>query len=108
MSKPPATDALSALVMMQQATERDMVQVALSTYMKPRWYCVNHLEELQHRFTHRFDEKQYPPEVICRLIARDNLVDGMRTTKYKLYQLVPMTERNFHLCAHCRWEAKHK
>lgn len=110
MGKPKrqALDGLSALVMVSNANADDIVTIALgpAPIFRPRVYCMRHLEEKQHRLSHIGDTVKYPPEIICRMIARDIIVDKVRHARWRVYSIERPTDTTWRYCTRCRMEAR--
>lgn len=110
-------DSLTALVMVANAESDDLICVSASVaYSRSgqnarynrRHYCMRHLEDLAHRQRHKTDTVKHPPEIVCRMIARDDIVENVRKRVWSLFSVERPTDTNWHQCVHCRVEAKRK
>lgn len=101
-------DPLTALVMVSNADDTDLVIISLGqpSHCRRRHYCMRHLVEKEHRLSHLGDAIKYPPEVICKMIARDNIIDRVRRAFWVLFAVERRTDTNWMRCVHCRVEAK--
>ena len=103
-------DGLTAMVMIANAEPTDTVVVQRK--LGSRWfsytYCTSHLEEVAHRQRQRAakDVKFYPPDLIERMIARDDLQDYFRRDRWRLVSIAATTDHTWHKCPHCRRAAK--
>ena len=106
MSRREPLDALSALVMVQQAAAEDLVDAGAGR--QPRWYCLRHLEDVEYRVQQKGHSAKVALTDFNRLIVRDDLVDLVRTGRIKVYAVQRPTNDTWHRCPHCRMEAARK
>lgn len=101
-------DALSALVMAQNAAPDDLLIITPGMWKthRARRYCMRHLEERVHRRRHLNDAVKQPMGDICRMIARDDIVDFLRKGEWHMYELT--RSRSTAGCPHCRLEEKRR
>lgn len=85
---PEPLDALSALVMVAHANPEDMIHVRTAHRQASRrtWQriCLRHLQDTVHRERHENDAKQFPPTMIDRIIASDDIENHVRLGRWQV------------------------
>lgn len=97
-----ALDPITALTLIMHADKTHLITLRGVLNRRIRTYCLEHLEDKEHRAEHIGDAKKSTPSFFHRLMIRDQLEEATRRGTVEVYGVQKQTYNNWSECRHCR------
>lgn len=114
----PPLDRLSALVMLSQAGDEDLLRVMLPfpyphtlnkyrCYTRPRVYCKKHARVLWARATSVVNKRDTWLDFVQEAIFTDQMEEATRRGDLRVFEVRGAHPQTWRECRHCRWGLRH-